>query len=205
MARWGRLLTDAQWDKGLSLASEIGQAFQGCKSPKRQPQDAGRHPVDPTEWSSLGGFALGVALAVHPLAAAAKLGRTSSLLKTDLRELRGLPGQNHQDVPIQRIGMHKTHINRESPTTYLLIGVGGIKCCPQGLKPHVHGRLMSELRLRLPEEAFMRQLVVILQALRRGCPSRLPSLRASGQAGQAYVRTGRVNPSRPTLWVSQGK
>ncbi len=65
--------------KDPSLAPETAEASPGWKTSEGQPQGAGRHFVDSAQRRSLAGFARGVPLTVHLLAAAARLGRARGL------------------------------------------------------------------------------------------------------------------------------
>ena len=79
MARYGRLLTDAQWDKDPALAPETTPAPARRAASGRRPQSAGRHFVDAAQRGALAGFARGVSVAVDLLATAAGLGGARDL------------------------------------------------------------------------------------------------------------------------------
>ncbi len=81
MARYGRLLTDAQWEKIQPLL------------PKRPKRPRGgrprRHFVDSAQRGSLAGFARGVSVTLDLLATAARLGGARGLA----RDLAGVSGR----------------------------------------------------------------------------------------------------------------
>src|SRR6202140_84464 len=75
--------------KDPSLAPETAEASQGWKTSAGRPQGAGRHFVDSAQRRSLAGFARGVPLTVHLLAATARLGRARGLAHHLARILGG--------------------------------------------------------------------------------------------------------------------
>ncbi len=60
MARYGRLLTDAQWEKIRPWLPKRSRRPQGGPTTGQRPQSARRDFVDSAQRSSLAGFARGI-------------------------------------------------------------------------------------------------------------------------------------------------
>ena len=88
MARYGRLLTDAQWEEIRPLLPKRPPATAWRSASGSGAQSAGRHFVDFAQRSSLARFAGGISLAFNLLAKAAGLGRARRLAE-DLAHLSG--------------------------------------------------------------------------------------------------------------------
>ena len=87
MARYGRMLTDAQWEKIRPLLpTTVASTWRSTSRPRAQ--SAGRHFVDIAQRGSLARFAGGISLTFNLLAKVAGLGRARGLAE-NLAHLSG--------------------------------------------------------------------------------------------------------------------